>query len=343
MRSTPRIALTLVAAGAALGLAACGGGGSSPSTPIAALQSPKSTATAPPTLAKRAAIGTATLTLVFPTILHNKSGSAVRARSKTPQFVDPTSGNTLDIWVDGTLVVDAFPIANTSSGVQVPMAIPLYSANTNQIAAFEYEGGNSTLLAIGESNLGTFVSGTTPGVSLSLYQNATQLGIVDLPAEANPQSLGGTYLGLPLCSNGSPPPAQFGVFPEDALGNVVPNAGTGGIQPVSLSMQTPDSGTSSITAQILLPGFYQLAWDGTCDGVTAQFSVYNAANFIYSDAGPGNFAQNQIYQNGFNNGTTNGPNQGIWNLINEYFEVGEGVLDQASQGFIFGTVDIQNT
>jgi hypothetical protein len=350
MRSTARIALTLIAAGAALGVAACGGGGSSPSTPRAAAQSPKSTVTAPPTAANRKAVGTASLTLVLPTILHGKSGAAVRARvptkGATPKFIDPASGSVLDIWVDGTLVVPQLPI--TVAGTQGPIAIPLYSTDLNQISVFEYESDDTTLLAIGEFNLGGFTPGTSPAVNLSLYQNTTQLGIIDLPAEQFPSLVGGSYAQTPSCTPGNPPPAQFGVFPADANGNFIANAGSGGVQPVSLSSQSSDvGGSSTITAQILLPGFYQLVWDiGMCTGVTATFTVYNQANFIYSDANIATGTNAANYATGFNagvNGTTNGPNQGIWNLIYGYALVPESVLDQASTGLVSGTVDITNS
>lgn len=350
MRSKARIALTLIAAAAALCVAACGGGGSSPSTPHAALQSPNSAVTAPPTVANRTAVGTATLTLVLPAILHAESGAALRARvttkGATPEFIDPAIGSVLDIWVDGTRVVTHLPI--TVAGTQGPIAIPLYSTDLNQISVFEYKSDFTTLLAIGESNLGGFTPGTAPAVNLSLNQNTTHLGIIDLPAEQFPALVIGSYSDLQVCTPGNPPPAPFGVFPADANGNFIAVAGTGGVQPVSLSSQSSDvGGSSTITAQTLLPGFYQLVWDiGTCTGVTATFAVYNQANFIYADANNTNGTNAANYATGFNlgiGGTTNGPNQGIWNLIYGYAVVPAAVLNQASTGIVSGTVDIINS
>jgi hypothetical protein len=328
-----RNGLFALSAVAALALAACGGGGSSAVQPSASAA--KAKATAPPSAAARTSVGSATLTLSLPLALSGKKGVAMRARAaskRSPNFVDPvpnpnpTAGvypsNLLDIYVDGTLIPNidgqAGPnhsvlVGGASNGQQT-LSVPLYSTSLNDIVVIEWDYTDTYALAIDEDELGQFYAGNPVAASVTLDENVTGLGIVDVPGYSYPMApLNGNYWYLGCNVNSS---AQFGIFGADALGDFVPLATYDGTSTPTVSFSNY-SGSSPVTPGTFGGSSYTITWDQYCDSSSQiNATVSNPANTVYSNVTDANNYQN--YATAYVGQYTYGPYQGIWNLFYEY-------------------------
>jgi hypothetical protein len=357
---------------AALLLAGCGGGGDGTSPAPAKPAAPNPSA-AP--AANRTAVGTATLVLKLPQVLRAKNGKTVTAKAangRHAQFVDPApaptaSGvptaptNLIDIYVDNTLVPNIDGNAGAyGASVEVTTAnadgtqtivLPIYSTSNNVIVAAEYDGTHNNLLAIGESNLGTFTAGTTNNISLTMQMNAQTLGIVDQPDELAPTAMNTANNGFGLtifpCAALQGSIVQVGVYTVDFNGSFVPVGGYGGTGFVSVTGVS--SGATSVSApQSAFPGLYTISFDGSCAIITLTGSSPNPANAIYSDVQSTSPTFNN-YDQGYLNNFTNGQNQGIFNLYNFYNPTNSFShhnfnhdLSEAANATATGQIDVSN-
>lgn len=334
-------------------LAACGGGGTAPTTPSTAGNAPiAAKPTAPPASTIRKSVGSARYTLKLPNALQAR-GASVHARNaaavagRLPKYVNPGVGNNvglniLDVYVDNTLIANTdgnFPnndhttlVQNNSGDGTLNGTIPLYSTTNNTIVAVEWDPSDTDILAIGEYNAGAISPGTTTNVSLTMQMQAYYVGIVDLPNLDDPEILLGqnyyaSYSGTPNNANDDPqficyyPPSSnaFALYTADAELTLVPIAGYGGTSTPTITSSPPTS--QSHIAQSPL-GTYFVAFDGNCTSVPISATAPNPAYALYADIAaqypfvgydPNN-SQNHAYYDGYNNGAVNGPYQGIWNL-----------------------------
>jgi hypothetical protein len=282
--------LTVVATATALMFSGCGGG-SGTSTPTV----PSQTAQSAP---NRAVVGTATLTLAFPNVV------TAASVSRSPQYVNPIvdiggpcpNHNLLDIYVDGTLqpALDNGPeaphslcVTATSNGTQTA-TLPLYSSNSNQIVAVEWDSSDTNVLALGEQDQGLFSPGTPVSVSLTMLMNAQFIGITNLTFSDSQKMIAQAYGHTDFACPGSA--AQVGLYPTDALGTFVPTAGYAGTSTVTAT-GNPVAGTTSFS-QTSIPGVYNVGWDGSCDDLNLTATAANPAYVIFNDV---NNQDNAVY------------------------------------------------
>ena len=303
----------------------------------------------------RWSVGSALLTLALPHVLAGANAKAIRvapsATNRNPQYVNPSPapasslapypGNVLDIYVDGTLIPNLdsnFPgnnhtmvVVNTPDGTQTSFSVPLFSTSHNDIVALEWDyTGNTSMLALGEYNVPPFTAGSTVNASLTMQMNAKYLGLVDFPAESSPVLMqSGVWYSL-ACIGGTS--SQFGVFTADAEGVFVPVAGYGGTSQATLT--SSPTGLTSI-GQSAIAGLWTINWDVTCDPDTVTGTAPNPAYAIYNDVESVN---NGNYYTGYHYGNNQGPNQGIWNLVNGYAnEAFRNAFFQAQTATVSGT------
>jgi hypothetical protein len=174
--------------GCAALLAGCGAGGSTPAAAHAT-----STAGTPASAPTGVPIATASLTIKFPATFHTaRKASAVTrtsaaSKTRSPAYVNPTSGNQLDIYVNGVDETPGLTVNPESAGGAQSVTLPLYSSSAQQIVAVETESGASTYpptpLAIGEADLaaGAFVPGDVTAIGLTMVMNAVGAGITSDP------------------------------------------------------------------------------------------------------------------------------------------------------------------
>ncbi len=132
------------------------------------------------------AVGTTKLVIKFPSNFV-RAKAAASSKGKHAQYVNPTSSNYLDVYVNQVLVIanglnwNTAQISNSNSDGTQTLDIPLYSSSNNDILVTERDtdatqhGGN--LLAIGQTTFYGFSAGSStnfPQVSMSM--NATQIG-----------------------------------------------------------------------------------------------------------------------------------------------------------------------
>lgn len=357
MRGLSNLTAALVASAAIL--AGCGGGGGS--TPSA----PTQNLTPAQTTTNKTAIGTAKLTLALPKVItatRNGKSVAVRAipkgtkrtlpsgTARSPKFVDPspnpgfgpcTGGsagdNYLDIYVvsygSATLLTDldnqgeaddSLCVAQTADSTQT-VSIPIYSASQNQIVAVEWDATGAYVLAVGETDFGSFFAGSTYSLSLTMDMNAAYVGITDL-GFTDPslvESYDSPYEGVGAACPGN---SQVAFYDADQLGNFVPIGGYGGT--TTPSVTSAGGGGSTAFAQTAVPGVYNIAWDSNCDDIGINASALNPAYPIYADAiyGEGNYLGIEyLYNDNYNN---------FDNVINQ--------LDVNDGAYVTGTITIVN-
>jgi hypothetical protein len=317
MRSLGKATAALTAA--TIILAGCGGGGGGASTPHAAAPAATPAAvshtvvgTGKLTLSLPKVI-TATKngkTVAVRAIPRGKQRAQSRGTTRTvgttgtarsPRFVDPSpnpgngpcpgGANYLDIYANGTLLIDLDGLGEESDSLCVqPTAdstqtvnLPLYSTSANQIVAVEWDATGEFVLAIGESDSGSFDPGSTITLpALTMLMNVYDIGITDLgfsdPEEMDFQSYGEsdfTCTGLGSSS-------QFAVYPTDGLGDFVPVAGSGGTS-TATATGVSDFGGTTVIAQNSIAGVYNIAWDNNCDSITANATASNPAYVIWND------------------------------------------------------------
>lgn len=353
--------LVLLGAAAALVMASCGGGGSgSTPTALTAPAAPGSGAapnsvSVPPASARKS-YGTTQLTLKLPTVFVGKKGQAVVSRKavkavslhngktaslRTPAYVNPSSGNLIDIFVDGSLVYnldgstpnDSITVnPATPDGTQT-VALPLFSNAANDVVVVEWDSqgppGND-MLAVGELYIGTFQAGVGANPPpITLLMNLFGVGVLDLYTQNDPALLnGGSWLGLGSgsensCSvgigNATPlAEAQFGLYNADGLQMFVPVAGYGGTNTPTMTASSDNGGTTR-AGQTGIPGVYQVIWDTNCDGVTVTATTSNPA-FAIEDTtfgSPGG-SYGYYYCYYYNENCPGGPYLGLWEFNNIY-------------------------
>lgn len=290
--------LRVVALAAASTLAAgCGGGGSN-AVP-ASLAAP-----AAPSIAQGKAVGAGTLTIVFPATFQraSKAGSTRAAASarRGPAYVNPGTGNLLDIYVGGLLQLnldgvtpsDSATVSASGGGTQT-LSIPLYSTATNDIAIVEYSPApapNRYLLAAGENASTQFAPGTAPAISVSLLMNVQGIALATYANGYLATTLAATtplYVG---CSLSPATYNTFYLFAVDALGGlIVPNVttttGYGGSVVATLSAQTPTVAVQPETTIRPYNGGYAISYDAAGNPVTISASVpSNPAASLFTNA-----------------------------------------------------------
>ena len=184
--------LLAVCATAVVAMSSCGGGGSSAPSPSGALPTPGAKGTPAPAAANRTSVGTAQLVIKLPAVVTAKN-KTVHARNaagqRSPAYVNPTPGNVLDIYVDGSLIPnidnavggnDSMYIQNTTDGTQ-SVSLPLFSTSNNDIVVVEWDGtAHNAELAVGETDSGHFAPGSPLNVGLTMLMNARSVGVLDI-------------------------------------------------------------------------------------------------------------------------------------------------------------------
>ncbi len=243
-------------------------------------------APAPSTAAAPQVAGSTTLTIVYPS---NFVRAAASAKSKAPQYVNPTSTNYLDVYVNqqrvpGTPPHDTAQVTPGGNGTQT-LTIPLYSgiglAATNDILVVERDSGTTTpgnLLAVGQTSYNNTTAGNlqTPQVTMSM-------NVYTLAYSSNGTSA--TVFPSTTFCYGTAPGYQaansFYVVPVDADQGASLNLTTlagSGVPPVT-AFWTPTGSVvppTNITTTLL--GEYNVAYDTNSDAITMNLSVTNAAN-----------------------------------------------------------------
>lgn len=286
------IALATVSALAA----GCGGGGSS------AVTLPQSTPSAAP-VPQGKAVGAGTLTIVFPPTFQraSKAGTArASAARRAPAYVNPTNGNLIDVYVDGTLQYNLDGVtpsdsATVSSGVDgtQTLSIPLYSTATNDIAIVEWDGTKSNVLAVGENSSTAFSPGTAPVISVSLFMNVQGIALStsSVGFSASPLTTNSSTSAFVGCGPSSPATNNvFYLFATDASGGlIVPDTATttgyGGSVLAGLSSQTPTVAGPIPTVIRPYNGGYAISYDAAADPITIYASVpSNPAATVFSNS-----------------------------------------------------------
>lgn len=263
-------------------LAGCGGGGGQ--------TTPTVKTSAPPSSPQGKPAGRGTLTIQFPGTF--KRAAKAGKTAQKPAYVNPTAGNLLDIYVDGTLQTNLDGVTPTDSatvlgggdGTQT-LSIPLYSTATNDIAVVEWDSGGpggGYLLAAGENaTTPSFSPGTAPIIALSMLMNVQGIAIstsssgslaVQLSQSVNTFTVG--------CGVNPPTSNLFFLFATDVSGGfVVPNApattGYGGSVQAVVSSSTPSITTPPVTSLISYNGGYGVTYDSGGNPITIYATVPN--------------------------------------------------------------------
>lgn len=253
-RSFP-VALCLPAAAA---LAACGGGRGTPAV-LPAQAAAEATA--------RPAIAHGTLTIRFPAAFRQASGvvaagapaprhlpAAIAARRR-PAYVNPTSGNTIDIYVDGNYVDDldgdtdgdSLTVQPTSDGTQT-ITVPIYQASCD-ISLVEHDW-NYDVVALGETSV-SVTPGQTLALSVTMLMNATGFAVGPNADGSDAVEMNGTGSYPAVGAAGVTTPVY--IYPTDPSGGFVgpvPATGVGGL-PASLTATGTASDASRLSLTLL--------------------------------------------------------------------------------------------
>jgi len=279
--------LAVIATTAALTFAACGGGGSAP-TPAAA---PHST-TAPQA---RTPIATGTLSIMLPPKFVQVTNVTRATDARTPQWVDPTPGRVLDIYIgsvlasnlDGSSPGDSLTTVTTSNGAQTA-TIPLYSSS-DSIVVIEWNSSvHQNILALGTVNSSGVTPGSANNITLTMQLNAQYMVASDQPGgtpvavsligneDATPPPGSPLQVGPPVCITPAPPAQNtFFAFQADGGQNFIPVAGYAGTLPITASPVTNLSGTSTVIQ--ISPGVFNVAFDALMHPANVHLSSTNPA------------------------------------------------------------------
>lgn len=311
------------------------GGGSTPST----TRAPSSVTTTAPH--SGTPLATETLTIKYPATFHEaqiKSSSAMQSRKaavsrRTPAYINaspaPYQGQ-LEIFVDGTRIVDATPSPYGDNGSQ-SFSLPIYATGSSEheIVAIETENGldtNSTILAIGETDVSTssLAPGTSQALSLTMLQNTQYVGLMTDANDDNLDAL--AFFGTPAnsygnffsgsnydCSTGgstalypfsADPAGGFAAPLNDGTNSGNSQFGTGGVTPPTLTSWAAVSTTSGDTISQISGGYtitFNAANPTTDGGILMNFTVTSPALAIYNDVenSQGSYPGiEQLYANG---------------------------------------------
>ena len=283
-------------------LAGCGGGASTPAAPAKVVP-----VASPATVASGTPIATAKLVLKFPATFH--TAKRTLAAKRLPAYVNASSGNNLDVFVDG---VDAgsLPVTTGGDGTQT-ISLPIYSTSAHQIVAIETDASglpNGNPLALGETDLAanSFQPGDITNIGLTMLMAVTDIGITTDPTTGN-DALIGSSLGSPLYDNaGCPtfpaPGAPIFFFAADAEAGFVSVAGAGvAIPTVGNSANVGPLPPVRLTFGTGLNGGVTVVYGSATGEVAINASVANPAytivNNVFFQGGsayPGIYA---LYQN----------------------------------------------
>ncbi|MGA2394750.1 MAG: hypothetical protein ABSH03_15515 [Candidatus Lustribacter sp.] len=313
MRLQRRSAAVIVAA---LFLAGCGGGGGSQTTPTAKAPTAPSTSSA-------AAIATGSITIKYPAGLHHAKLAAIASRGqlastgkskfslrRKPTYVNSTSGDYLDIWVDGNHVIDPSDleegnVSSTPDGTQT-FSIPLSSTAAHQIVAIETDYGiyDGDVLSVGEYDVpaNSFAAGSAPVFGLTMLMNAVGIGITSDPVAGsdaetcvysyycyegeNPNYMQFTPNNDYICSAGDSTPSLY-TFTTDPDGYFVQPAGAGvAIPTVSNWASLPVTAGNRLSAASGLGSGYTVTYPSdinTNSAVVLNMAAANPATAVYND------------------------------------------------------------
>ena len=279
-------ALTVVAIIAVVTACSSGGGSGTSSIPA------KVAATAAPQ-----AIGSTSLTIKFPAKFVRAKAAAVNAKAKKrPQYVNPVSGNYLDVYVNQQLVLipgsglsyDTAAISNTNGDGTQTVTIPLYSGAQQDILVTERDtdatqyGGD--LLAIGQTSY-TIEAGTQNFPEVSMNMNVASFGYSTDGSTATQIS----YEGDVNFACGPPSGNLFYLLALDpqGAGEFSTLAGSGGLPTLDVYAYTDDSASPPPTNLIQNAlGQYFASFDSNDDPVSVYLGVnYNPAYYEYYQGG----------------------------------------------------------
>jgi hypothetical protein len=275
MDRLPDLLRRLVFAGALVVLAACSGGGS---------VAPRSAAPAVPS---RTAIAHGTLTLRFPAGFRTAKGVTRRTGASTrhPAYVNPASGNLIDIFVGGTLVTnldgvtpsDSVTVMPTPDGTQTIANVPLFSSGQD-VAVIEWDSSGLMLLAIGEAPSVSFAAGGTPTITLTMQMNATGFAITTHSDGSSASMMNGYFTG-----GATGTPNQVYIYATDPLGGYVtaaPPSGSGGF-PTNVSVTGVPNDGSHFGSQII--GSYAVSFLSVTSDVVVAATASNPAGLAAAD------------------------------------------------------------
>ncbi len=269
--------ITGALAAAILALAGCGGGGG-------AVQ-PKAAPSAQATANAAAAIARGTLTLRFPPSYHIATGaSRLKANaSRRPAYVNPTAGNLLDIYINGTLATNidgstlthSATVAPSPDGTQTLTNVPLYSTSTD-VAIVEWDAGDSVILAVGETTGISVTPGTTSTLAVAMQMNATGFAITSNANGSSSSAFSGSYT-----VGSSSAASVVYVYPTDPLGgytSAAPSSGYGGVPSISVTGSESDASRFGLTPL----GAYQVTYASPSSTISVFATAGNPAYFFYN-------------------------------------------------------------
>jgi hypothetical protein len=266
-------------------LAGCGGGGSSV---------PAGSGTANGTGTSAVAgnpIATANLTIQYPTAFHQAQISTSGTARSTPKFVDPSAGNYLDVWVDGSHVV-APSIPNVvpgGNGTQT-FSLPIYAATSHQIVAIESSGilnaVNSDILSVGESDISpsAFQPGDSFAVGLTMQMNVESVGFMTDNIGSN--ALTGNLYTITCIAPPTGPKGPIFPFAADHVGGFVTNGGLGSVTPIVTNWTSGVSNPSDSlapTGNTQNPGYIVTFNNTSFTGVDITLNTLNPAYTVQQD------------------------------------------------------------
>jgi hypothetical protein len=300
MNGPARLVSLLVAAALIVGCGGGGGGTATPSTPQT------NGTTSQGSGAGKTPLGHASITVKYTQALgHAKLAASAKAPTtvqratsqkgaapkttvavQRPAYLNGATTNYLDIWEvnPGSNQVTKVLDSSGSGGNVNPagdgtqsFTIALYSSDTNDIVAIEYDGdpsGSPHLLAIGETDYGGFSpgsggfgsggvaptpqAGNYPQVALTMLMYVTYVGVMSDPNNANGDatdtfaggSMSYTNNSASCCSN----PVPYFLFAADAAQNFVtaqsgatsPTTGIGGVAAPTIVTSQTDATSSNV-------------------------------------------------------------------------------------------------
>lgn len=280
------------------GLAACGGG----STPAV------TTGSVQPSTSGGVANATAQITFKFPTTFSvaKRAGASVARASiaasrRSPSYINPTSGDYLNVQVNGTLVnnpatgTPSFGLGTQNADGSSTITVPITSGSyfDGEIVISEYDALSNLIAqgsnqpyedAFGNDNSGTLT--VTPGSSAALQiimnMNAQYVVLTTDPVSGSDAI---AITSWEQCFPVTPGHVVYAFAGDDSLGFVLPGTASGfgggyqegtvypGIPPVTIFQQTSTSigGTSELSSS---PPGWIFVYDGTY-GVNVDFQFTN--------------------------------------------------------------------
>jgi len=288
-------------------LSACGGGGGHATPTTAATATAGSGAST-----NRTPVGHATLTIKLPAGFNVAKTSATARTATTAASTKKTAASTvrkpsyvnslgayIDIWSVDTIGQTAVHAVDSTNGPNLTpnpdgtqtFTVPIYSTSANEIVAFQTDtaGGFGNILTIGEADLGTFVPGSAPQVSLTMFMAANHIGIMTDPDNRNMDaSVLASYPSQANVCTAPTPLGPFYFFTADHSGGFIATetAGVGGISQPTVVSSTSDSSSPANTFSQApgLGGGYSVTLNNIIAGETVKLAAGNPAWALADDA-----------------------------------------------------------